>query len=330
MQPKIIEIVAGGGHADTLVAIAEEASALDCHVLPIGDGQRVLVRILTGSGERQSLVDAIQRQLSTDNAWRLTILPVDGVLPPIEEDEDEIEARQSRALTATREELYGVIAGGAVIDRNFLLFVILSTMVAGIGLVVDNVAVVIGAMVIAPLLGPNLAFAFGAALGDIGLMGRAIRTSLAGLSVAITSCAAFAAISGVGLASAQLLARTHVGYGDVVLALASGAAAALSLTTGLSTALVGVMVAVAILPPAATAGLMAGGGRLGEASAAAMLVVINLICVNLAAQVVFAVQGIKPHHWLEQKSARQSTVISALVWAGLLAGAVFGISLFSD
>ncbi len=330
MQPKIIEIVAGGGHADTLVAIAEESDALDCHVLPIEDGQRVLVRILTGSGERQSLVDAIQRQLSTDTAWRLTIIPVDGTLPQIEEDEDERAAQQHRALTATREELYAVIAGGAVIDRNFLLFVILSTMVAGIGLVVDNVAVVIGAMVIAPLLGPNLAFAFGAALGDIGLMGRAIRTSLAGLSVAIASCAAFAALTGVGLDSAQLLARTHVGYGDIVLALASGAAAALSLTTGLPTALVGVMVAVAILPPAATAGLMAGGDRFGEAMAAAMLLVVNLICVNLAAQVVFAVQGIKPHHWFEQKSARQSTVISALVWAILLASAVFGISLFSD
>lgn len=330
MQPKIIEIVAGEGHADTLAAIAEEADVLDCLVLPIEGGKRVLVRIVTGSGERQSLVDAIQRQLAADSSWRLTILPIDGTLPKIEESEDEIEARRSQTLTATREELYGVVAGGAVIDRNFLLFVVLSTMVAGIGLVVDNVAVVIGAMVIAPLLGPNLAFAFGAALGDLGLMGRAVRTSLLGLSIAVASCAAFAALTGVALDSGELLARTRVGYGDVALALASGAAAALSLTTGLPTALVGVMVAVAILPPAATAGLMAGGGRLEDATAAAMLLAVNLICVNLAAQIVFAVKGIKPHLWLEQKNARQSTLISALVWAMLLAGALFGISLFYD
>lgn len=328
MQPKIIEIIAAGGHADTLAAIAEEADVLDCQVMPIEDGQRVLVRILTGAGERQSLVDTIQRQLSADSAWRLTILPVDGILPPIEEDPDELEARRSQNLTATREELYGVVAGGAVIDRNFLLFVVLSTMVAGIGLVVDNVAVVIGAMVIAPLLGPNLAFAFGAALGDLGLMGRALRTSLLGLSIAVLSCAGFAALTGGALDSGELLARTRVGYGDVVLALASGAAAALSLTTGLSTALVGVMVAVAILPPAATAGLMIGGGRLDEGLAAAMLLAVNLICVNLAAQIVFVAKGIKPHHWLERKNARQSTAISTAVWATLLGGAILGIFLF--
>jgi uncharacterized hydrophobic protein (TIGR00341 family) len=327
MQPKIIEVIARKGHTDTLVAIAEEAGAVDWHILPADDSKRVVVRILTAGGERQGLVDAIQRQLSADDTWRLTILPLDGTLPKIEEDEADLEAQRSKALTATREELYGAIAGGAIIDWNFALFVVLSTMVAGIGLVVDSVAVVIGAMVIAPLLGPNLAFAFGAALGDLGLMGRALRTSLTGLAIAIASCALFAALASVPLDSAELLARTRVGYGDVALALASGAAAALSLTTGLPTALVGVMVAVAILPPAATAGLMAGGGRYGEAATAALLLAVNLICVNLSAQVVFAAKGIKPHHWLEQKNAWQSTVISATVWVVLLAGAILGIYL---
>ncbi len=329
MQLKIIEVVAGEGHTDTLVAIAESSGAVDWQVFALNETARVVVRILSAGGERQSLVDAIQRQVSADPGWRLTILPVDGTLPNIEEGEEEIEARRHQTLTATREELYAVVAGGAVIDANFVLFVVLSTMVAGIGLVVDNVAVVIGAMVIAPLLGPNLAFAFGAALGDIVLMGRALRTSLLGLSIAVVSCAAFAALTGIGLDSTELLARTRAGYGDIVLALASGAAAALSLTTGLPTALVGVMVAVAILPPAATAGLMAGGGRLTDATAALTLLAINLICVNLAAQVVFAVKGIKPHHWLEQKNARQSTVFSAAVWAALLAVAIAVIYLRS-
>lgn len=322
MQLKIIEVVAGEGHTATLIAIAEASGAVDWQVVGLAESSRVVVRILTAGGARQSLVDAVQRQVSGDADWRLTILPVDGTLPNVEEDKEAIEAQRNKTLTATREELYAVVAGGAVIDANFILFVVLSTMVAGIGLVANNVAVVIGAMVIAPLLGPNLAFAFGAALGDIALMGRALRTSLLGLSIAVLGCGAFAALTGIGLDSAELAARTRVGYGDIALALASGAAAALSLTTGLPTALVGVMVAVAILPPAATVGLMAGGGRFGEATAAATLLAVNLICVNLAAQVVFAVKGIKPHQWLKQQDARQSSLFSALVWASLLAVAV--------
>src|SRR5690606_28233796 len=108
-----------------------------------------------------------------------------------------------------------------------------------------NVAAVIGALVIAPLLGPNLAFSFGVALGDGKLMLRALATCLAGLGTAAL-LGGIVGISGAfDLDAPELLKRTRVGLDGIVLALASGAAAALSITSGLSSALVGVMVAVA-------------------------------------------------------------------------------------
>jgi uncharacterized hydrophobic protein (TIGR00341 family) len=198
----------------------------------------------------------------------------------------------------------------------------LSTLVAGIGLKTDNVAVVIGAMVIAPLLGPNLAFALATSLGDGALMARALRTNVVGVGLAVGLCAAFSALVDIPLDSAELMMRTHVGADGIVLALASGAAAALSLTTGLSTNLVGVMVAVALLPPAATAGLMAGEGRWEEATGAAILLGVNIICVNLAAQVVFLWKGIRPRGWLERENARQSWRLNLIVWVVLLAAAI--------
>ena len=76
-------------------------------------------------------------------------------------------------MTGTREELYNEIEKGAKLDGNYLLLVFLSTIVATIGLVENNVAVIIGAMVIAPLLGPNIALAFSTSLGDTRLMLRA-------------------------------------------------------------------------------------------------------------------------------------------------------------
>lgn len=333
MQAKVIEVTTKKGNADTLVAVAEQAGAIDWQVIDLGecgpgDEKRDCVRIVVaGDNDRQGMIDRIQSVLSVSNGWRLLILPVDGMLPAPQPDEEEVRSARAQSIVASREELFGSIAGGATIDSTFLLLVVLSTIVAGIGLVSNNVAVIIGAMVIAPLLGPNLAFAFGSALGDGMLMIRALKANACGLGLAVALCAAFSALSGVDLASEEIAARTSVGYDGVVLALASGAAAALSLTTGLSSTLVGVMVAVALLPPAATVGLMLGGDRPSAALGAAMLLGVNIASVNLAAQIVFVVRGIRPHRWLEKKSARQSTVLSVLIWTALLLAAVAAIAL---
>lgn len=114
--------------------------------------------------------------------------------------------------------------------------------------------------------------------------------------------------------SKELLARTNVGLDSIALALASGAAAVLSLTTGLASVLVGVMVAVALLPPAATMGFMLGAGEYTLAGSAALLLAVNIVCVNLSAKLGFLVMGIKPRTWLEQQRARQSMSSYILFW----------------
>jgi uncharacterized hydrophobic protein (TIGR00341 family) len=138
---------------------------------------------------------------------------------------------QQKLSTAAREELYNTVTDGATVDSTFVLLIFLSTLVAGIGLIKDNVAVVIGAMVIAPLLGPSLAFAFGVALGDHMLMARAIRASLIGLTLSVGISILAGLVLPVDLNSHELLARTTVDYDSVAIALASGAAAVLSLTS---------------------------------------------------------------------------------------------------
>ncbi len=101
--------------------------------------------------------------------------------------------------------------------------------------------------------------------------------------------------------SRELLARTDVGLDSVALALASGAAAVLSLSTGLPSVLVGVMVAVALLPPTATMGLMLGAGKYKLAVGAGLLLAVNVVSVNLSAKVTFLVRGIKRRTWLEKQ-----------------------------
>ena len=80
-------------------------------------------------------------------------------------------------------------------------------------------------MVIAPLLGPNIALALAAALGDTGLMLKSLKTSLVGLVLALGLSFLIGALWPLNVHSRELLARTEVGLDSIVLALASGAAA---------------------------------------------------------------------------------------------------------
>jgi uncharacterized hydrophobic protein (TIGR00341 family) len=198
---------------------------------------------------------------------------------------------------------------------HFVLLVMLSTIVAAIGLLEDDVAVVIGAMVIAPLLGPNIALALATALGDRSLMAQSLKANALGVSLCLLLSVAIGFMWTGGFDSNELLSRTNVRYDNIALAIAAGAAAALSLTTGVSSVLVGVMVAVALLPPATALGIMIGAGKYGAANGALLLLVVNIACINFAAKVVFWAQRIRPRTWYSKQKAGAATRNYLVFWA---------------
>lgn len=308
---KVIEVLTPSGHTDTLRSIAEQIGAVDCWVGPEGEDGRRMTHILLADEKTQKMLDALQSALAAADNTHITLSPVEASLPrpAVNPDEEKV-----RSVIASRESLYEEIEKNARLDRNYLLLVIFSTVVAAIGLIEDNIAVIIGAMVIAPLLGPNIALALGTALGDTHLIRRSLLTNAAGLGLAIGMSVLIGVLSSSSIYSHELLSRTTVGLDSIVLALASGAAAVLSLTTGLPTVLVGVMVAVALLPPAATFGFMLGAMQFDLAAGAGILLAVNVVCVNLAAKIVFLAQGLRPRTWVEKAKARQSTKAYILIW----------------
>jgi uncharacterized membrane protein len=130
----------------------------------------------------------------------------------------------------------------------------------------------------------------------------------------------------VPMDSAELRARTTVGLSDFGLALASGAAGALAFTSGFSTALVGVMVAVALMPPLAAMGLMAAAGAWPAAGAAGLLFLVNLACINLAGVTTFMIQGIRPPDREEVRGARRASALLAAFWLVLLIALMWTIT----
>ncbi|GHF21161.1 DUF389 domain-containing protein [Kordiimonas sediminis] len=305
MPLKMLQISAPVAAEAKLKQLAREYECLSFHKGVTLEDDHAMFFILTTPKRRQKLIDKLQEILSYSSQTRISIMPVDATLP----------APDARGAADTREELMHKMDIGANTDGTFLTLAALSTVVALIGLMQDNVAVVVGAMVIAPLLGPNLAFAFGTSLGDTSLMRRALVTALNGLIMSIIFASLTGYIWGEVPESIELMSRTYVGLDGVILAAASGVAGVLSLTSGLSMTLVGVMVAVALLPPAATFGFMLGVGELGLAFGAFKLLAVNIVSVNLAGLLVFLAKGFRPRLWFERRMARSYVLTGIVFWS---------------
>ena len=329
---KIIEVIADAGHRDTIVGIAEQQQIEDIWFTQNNTDGRIVARLLVSPEKRQKVLDALQTIFHNANNYHVLIIPLDTALPkPVEaeiealseEQQEEEKAkekeRKKAALMSTREEIIAQVEKDAQLNDNFILLVILSAIVAAIGLLENNLAVIVGAMVIAPLLGPNIAFSLGASLGEKKLVIDALKTLFVGITIAILFSVGIGLLWPGSFDSSELLARTDVAYSGTAIALASGAAASLSLVSGTSSVLVGVMVAVALMPPAVTIGLMLSIGEYNHALGAALLLAVNIVCINLSAKLVFLFRGIKPRTWLEAHKAKQSRLLYIGVWVALLA-----------
>lgn len=343
MSLRVIEISAPNTASNKIQELAERYEAIDCwhskrnSWFNKNEDKRETTRILVDVQNQQDMLDALQRAVSNNEGWRIILLPVEATLPRLVEEEKKPEDNNPDTIkpktvgkfkiknilrgSVTREELHDDMEKGASLTVDFLLLVVLSSLVAGIGLIYSDVAVIIGAMVIAPLLGPNLALAFGAALGDKPLILKAIKTNCIGIGLTLIICfvAGLFISHDIVLQSTEMMNRTNVGFASIVLALASGAAAVLSLTMGASSALVGVMVAVALMPPAVTLGVTLGNGQLGLAYGTFLLLATNIVCVNLSAQAIFRLKGIKPRTWYEEKNAKKASKINGFIWLVMLA-----------
>lgn len=316
---KIIEVIADCGHQDTIKGIAEQHDITDIWFGLENEDGRMSARLLVKPEKRQVVMDALQSLLQTSDNARIMIIPLEVSLPKMTDNGvDEEESGKKSATTITREEIMTQVEKGAQLGSNFILLVLLSSIVAAIGLLENNVAVIIGAMVIAPLLGPNIAFSLGTALGESELIWQSLKAIFTGVILAILIAYGIGWVWPSGFDSHELLMRTDVQYSSTAIALASGAAASLSLVSGASAVLVGVMVAVALMPPAVTIGLMLSTSEIDHALGAALLLAVNIVCINLSSKLVFLIKGIKPRTWLEARKVQQSRIIYIVIWIVLL------------
>ncbi len=331
MALRMIEMVLPQEEGEELRALLKDRKMLEHRQLRLEDGE-VLVRLLVDAEQSEAVLDLLEQRHAGEDGARVVILPVEATLPRAEpmptEAHDGSGSNEAPAPEATkpqrigREELYEDIKDAAQCSQVYLVMAALATVVACVGLEYDSVVVIIGAMVVAPLLGPNMAMALGTSLGDLPLVKRAFLTGLAGIATAAVLSVVFGALVHVDPALKEVASRTSVGLSDVTVALASGCAGALAFTTGVSATLIGVMVAVALMPPLVACGLLMGGGHPALALGSLSLFLMNLICINFAGVATFMLQGVRPVTWFEKGRATRATRVAIGMWAVLLAALI--------
>ena len=206
------------------------------------------------------------------------------------------------------------LIGGAKIKGPALLILIFSIFIASIGLNMNSTAVVIGAMLISPLMGPILAIGFGFATLNFTVAKSGILRLSVQITIAVLASALYFYISPVQTATSELLARTEPNIFDVFIAIFGGLAGIIGQTRKtLDNVIPGVAIATALMPPLCTAGYGLASGNWTYFFGASYLFFINAFFIFFAAFIVLKGVYSLPFHEQAEERIRRNQLIFLVI-----------------
>lgn len=189
-------------------------------------------------------------------------------------------------------DLFLVLRDDSRIDGNYISLMVLSTALATIGLYQDSVAVIIGAMLLAPLMSPIISSAMGILRVDMELNKQSIIKIIIGIIIALSTAALFSLLFSYKPITNEMLGRLNPNLFDLGVAIFAGVAGALTKSfKKIQGSIAGVAIAVALVPPLAVAGIGIGRGDPYFFAQAFLLFSTNLVGIILAASLSFRVMG---------------------------------------
>ncbi|ACK66840.1 conserved hypothetical protein [Rippkaea orientalis PCC 8801] len=199
-----------------------------------------------------------------------------------------------RVSPETLDQLRQELLEESQLDTNFLVLTLSSCLIASLGLLIDSAAVIIGAMIIAPLMLPLRTLALGTLDTYEQLLRTSLLTLIIGTLVSIVVSAIVGAIFGLPAASfgSEILARTQPNLADLGIAIAAGGVSGFAKIRGnISDALPGTAIAVALMPPLCVVGISLSQGDWQLSSGSFLLYLTNLLGITLSCVVVFILGG---------------------------------------
>ncbi|CQH45158.1 DUF389 family protein [Halobacterium hubeiense] len=281
----------------------------------------------------EDALEALRSAGLSEDAYTVVLSAETVVSRHFDDLEDRYSEEEENGDKIAREELVARAKELAPSRPTYVVMTLVSTIIATAGLLLDSPATVVGSMVIAPLLGPAMSASVGTVVDDEDLFRRGVYLQFVGVVLAVVGAAAFAFFvkytnvvpPGLDvLTLSEVSERLRPDFLSLVVALGAGVAGVFSLMTGVSSALVGVAIAVALIPPAASVGIGIAWGVPALAVGSGVLVMVNVLSINLAALVVLWYSGYRPQRFFEVGQAR-----SALLKRGAaLAVAIVVLSAF--
>ena len=218
-----------------------------------------------------------------------------------------------------RIDIYREIRKAAAPRIDFFVMIGLSAAIASLGMLLNSPAVIIGAMLIAPLMSAIIGVGLAMVQGNTRFLLSSVRATFKGALVAIIIGIIVGLTNISGQATSEMLARAGPNFLDLAVAALSGAAAAYALCRkNVSAALPGVAIAVALVPPLAATGLFLSIAQWQNGYAAFLLFLTNLATIALTSGIVFTMVGFRPTGVADQKMERYTTFRRGMLAIGLL------------
>lgn len=206
------------------------------------------------------------------------------------------------------------------LSQNFMVLLILATMIATFGLFINSSSVIIGAMLLAPLMQPIVSLSMGVLRQDTTLELNGAKTIAIGVLAVLFTAATIALFIPIERLTTEMAGRLSPTILDLFVAIVSGAAAAYAKSNEkILGSLAGVAIAVALVPPIAVAGIGLGWGDWHMFSTAFLLFITNLVGIVLSAAFMFVLLGFSPLHVAKK---------GILIWMGIVA--LVSIPLYSS
>jgi uncharacterized hydrophobic protein (TIGR00271 family) len=181
---------------------------------------------------------------------------------------------------------------GASLTLTYAVMNMLATIIACYGLLVDSTAGIIGAMVVALLLGPIEGVGLALVDSDMLLLRRSLLAGLVGVTIVMVTAFIIGFLHRDIPLGQEILARTQPGSSDLAIALAGGVAATVAtISRGVNLSLVGVAIATALVPPLSTCSMLLARGETHLAGGAFLLAFTNMVAIQFASSVVFWIAG---------------------------------------
>jgi len=205
----------------------------------------------------------------------------------------------------------------SIIFKGYNVWILVcSIIIASVGLNVDSTAVIIGAMLISPLMGPIRGIGFGVGTNDLGLIKLSLKNMGITVAVSLFTSYIYFLITPIDQLTNQLFLRTEPNFLDVIIAFTGGLAGVIAAVKGKNdTVIPGVAIATALMPPLCTAGYGLANGEWNYFFGASYLFLINSVLITLSTIVVVRYMNFPKHKYLDSKIERnvKSSIIIFMI-----------------